>query len=86
MAGQRSDMSRRVEVTIRIRAAEPQWHAYGRLVDVSEVELEGFSFLCDLDPVFTLRLAEESAFDVAVTAQDGHGSFELAEYAPDART
>lgn len=74
------------EVTVRIRATEPRGTPDGRLVDVSEVELEGFQFLCDLDPVFTLRFAEGSAFDVVVTAQDGRVSFQLAEYAPDGST
>jgi hypothetical protein len=43
-----------VEVTIRVRVTAPQWRAAGRLVEVSEADLEGFRFLRDGHGAFEL--------------------------------
>lgn len=41
---------------------------------------EGFAFLCDLDPIFTLRFDDESEFTVTVHRGEGD-DFALTEYA-----
>ncbi|RZT77238.1 hypothetical protein EV382_0386 [Micromonospora violae] len=42
-------------------------------------DLDGFAFLCDLDPVFTLRFEDASTFDVTVHPTDDHRGFTLTE-------
>ena len=43
-------------------------------------EHEGFDFLMALEPVFTLRFADDSTVTVHVTKQDQPGDLTLREY------
>ena len=65
------------EVSVTITPTETGWDAYGQLNN--DDELEGFIFLYDLDPVFTLRFQDDSTVGVIVTATDDC-RFTLAEY------
>jgi hypothetical protein len=68
-----------VEVAVVITATGTGWDAHGRLVSNDDEDREGFAFLCDLDPVFTLRFDDESALAVTVHPTDGHRRFALTE-------
>ncbi|WP_327041919.1 hypothetical protein OG400_02210 [Micromonospora ureilytica] len=68
------------EVTAVITASDAGWEAHGRLVGEIDEERDGFAFLCDLDPVFTLRFEDGSTFDVTVHAADDQRRFTLTEY------
>jgi hypothetical protein len=69
-----------VEVAVVIATAAAGWVADGRLVNESDEVREAFAFLCELDPVFTLRFEDESAVAVTVHPTDGHRRFRLSEY------
>ncbi|MFE9694470.1 hypothetical protein [Micromonospora sp. NPDC005806] len=69
-----------VEVVVVIAAATGGWEADGRLVSDSDEDRDAFAFLCELDPVFTLRFEDESAVAVTVHPADGHRRFSLIEY------
>ncbi|MFG1656881.1 hypothetical protein ACGFIY_10175 [Micromonospora chersina] len=69
-----------VEVAIVIAAVTGGWEADGRLVSESDEDREAFAFLCELDPVFTLRFEDESVLAVTVHPTDGHRRFSLTEY------
>jgi hypothetical protein len=72
-----------VEAHITIISSDEGWKAHGQLIAASDDELEGFNFLCTLDPVFTLRFADEGTIDVTVEPVDEHGRFTLTEYTYD---
>ncbi len=65
------------EVSLVITPTETGWDARGRLG--SDEDQEAFAFLCELDPVFTLRFSDGSTVDVVVTPTD-HRWFTLVEY------
>jgi hypothetical protein len=68
-----------VAVSVVVTVTETGWAAEGNLVGADGEEREGFALLCDLDPVFTLRLDDES--EIAVTVHRGEGDgFTLTEY------
>lgn len=69
------------DVSVVITRTKTGWDAHGQSANdpVSDDELEAFIFLCDLDPVFTLRFQDGSTFQVTVTRTDAHG-FTLTEY------
>jgi hypothetical protein len=69
-----------VEVAVVIAAATAGWEADGRLVSAREEDREAFAFLCDLDPVFTLRFEDGSIVAVTVHPTDRHRRFSLTEY------
>ncbi|MEU3456728.1 hypothetical protein ABZ671_24465 [Micromonospora sp. NPDC006766] len=69
-----------VEVAVVITVAGAGWEGGGRLVSESDEDREAFAFLCELDPVFTLRFEDESAVVVTVHPTDGHRRFSLTEY------
>jgi hypothetical protein len=66
------------EVSVVITPTETGWDAHGQLV--SDEDQEGFAFLCDLDPVFTLRFEDGSTIAVTVIPAGGHHRFTLTEY------
>jgi hypothetical protein len=68
------------EVHVVITAGDAGWDAYGHLITGQDEERDGFAFLCDLDPVFTLRFADESAIAVTVHPADDRHRFTLTEY------
>lgn len=68
-----------VEVAVTVTAGAAGWQAHGRLIGDGAEEREGFAFLCDLDPVFTLRFADGSTFTVVVHPADDD-RFILTEY------
>ncbi|MEV4278630.1 hypothetical protein [Actinoplanes xinjiangensis] len=68
-----------VAVSLVVTTTEVGWTAKGHLVSTDDEEREGFALLCDLDPVFSLRFADESEFTVTVHRGEGD-DFTLAEY------
>ncbi|MGC4885692.1 hypothetical protein [Micromonospora sp. DT227] len=48
-----------------------------------EEDREGFKFFCDLDPVFQMRIGEDSMIAVSATPSPESVMFTLAEYAED---
>ncbi|HEX5598654.1 MAG TPA: hypothetical protein VFX61_21940 [Micromonosporaceae bacterium] len=70
-----------LEVTVVITTNDAGWDAQGRLASGTDEDRDGFAFLCDLDPVFTLRFEDGSTVDVAVHPADDHRRFTLTEYA-----
>ncbi|MET7752982.1 hypothetical protein [Micromonospora sp. NPDC005367] len=69
-----------VEVSVVVTAITGSWEADGRLVSESDEDREAFAFLCELDPVFTLRFEDESVVAVTVHPIDGRTRFTLTEY------
>ncbi|WP_319464013.1 hypothetical protein [Micromonospora sp. RTP1Z1] len=69
-----------VEAGVVITAANAGWKIRGHLVSDSDEDRAAFAFLCDLDPVFSLRFEDESAVAVTVHPTDGHRRFNLIEY------
>jgi hypothetical protein len=67
------------EITIVVTALEDGWDARGWLSEVEDEARESFSFLHQVDPMFTLRFADDSVFDVIVGNSDGTGKFDIAE-------
>ena len=69
-----------VEVAVVVAAVTGGCKADGRLVSESDEDREAFAFLCELDPVFTLRFEDESVVAVTVHPTDEHRRFSLTEY------
>jgi hypothetical protein len=68
------------EASVVITPTETSWDAHGHLISDDEDERDGFAFLCDLDPLFTLRFPDASTIAVTVHRIDEHGRFTLTEY------
>ncbi|MCU7727060.1 hypothetical protein ODJ79_25310 [Actinoplanes sp. KI2] len=68
------------EIAVVITPTETGWDAHGHLISDDEDERDEFAFLCDLDPVFTLRFADESTVAVTVHPADDPRRFTLTEY------
>ncbi|MGY0233931.1 hypothetical protein [Longispora urticae] len=69
------------EVTLEARLDLPELTATARLVHAADPdELEGFLFLCELDPVFELRLSDESTWTVVVRSTERPAEFTLTRY------
>lgn len=70
-----------VEVAVVIAGTDTGWAAEGHLISDDEEERDGFAFLCDIDPVFTLRFDDESTIEVTVhPPASGDGKFAITEY------
>jgi hypothetical protein len=67
-----------IEVSVVITVAETGWEAHGRLNE--DADREGFEFLCDFEPLFTLRFAEDATIDMIVHPSDDHRQFTMTEY------
>jgi hypothetical protein len=69
-----------VEIDVVIEADGSDWVAHGRLARQDD-DREGFLFLCELDPVFTMRFDGEGTVSVVVhdIKEDGR-RFTLTEY------
>ncbi len=67
------------EVTVVITASDTEWNAQAELISEGDDEREGFAFLCDLDPVFTLRFEDGSAIPVMVH-RDSDDLIKLTQY------
>ena len=66
------------EISVVITATESGWDARGELL-ASDDECELFTFLGDIDPVFTLRFQDGSTVQVTLTPA-GDRRFTLTEY------
>ncbi|MCP3785228.1 hypothetical protein NLX85_17830 [Micromonospora sp. A3M-1-15] len=53
-------------MAVVITASDAGWDAHRRLASDTDEDRDGFAFLCDQDPVFTLRFEEESTVAVTV--------------------
>jgi hypothetical protein len=69
-----------VEATVAITASDAGWQAHGNLISAEDDNRDGFAFLCDLDPVFTLRFDDQSTIAVTVHPANDHRRFTLTEY------
>ncbi|MFI5929326.1 hypothetical protein ACIA3K_25610 [Micromonospora sp. NPDC051543] len=69
-----------VDVAVAITATDAGWNANGHLVSDSDDDRDGFAFLCDLDPVFTLRFEDDSTVEVNVHPSEDCRRFTLTEY------
>ncbi|GHJ15339.1 hypothetical protein [Micromonospora sp. AKA38] len=69
-----------VEVAVVITASDAGWGAHGHLVSDTDEDRDGLAFLCDQDPVFTLRFEDERITAVTVHPTDDHRRFTLTEY------
>lgn len=69
-----------VEVAVVIITNGAGWDAHGRLSSDTHEDRDGFAFLCDLDPVITLRFDDGSTVAVTVHVADGRHRFTLTEY------
>jgi len=69
------------EVAAVITASDGGWEAHARLASDTDEERNAFAFLCDLDPVFTLRFEDGSTVPVTVRPTDDRRRFILTEYA-----
>ncbi|BCJ48034.1 hypothetical protein GCM10010168_23930 [Actinoplanes ianthinogenes] len=67
-------------VDVVITASDAGWDARARLVSDDDDERDGFAFLCDLDPVFTLRFEDGSTIPVMVQV-GSNDRITLAQYA-----
>ncbi|GAA0580344.1 hypothetical protein GCM10010172_76670 [Paractinoplanes ferrugineus] len=68
-----------VAVLVVITPIEAGWAGAGHLSGADDDIREGFAFLCELDPVFTLGFDDGS--ECAVTVHRGEGdNFSLTEY------
>jgi hypothetical protein len=69
------------EASTIITPTDAGWDAHGQLIndELTDDQLEWFAFLCDMDPVFTLRFQDGSTIEVILTRTDDH-SFTLTEY------
>jgi hypothetical protein len=68
------------EVSVTVSTDTAGWSAHGRLLDADDQALEGFAFLCDLDPVFTLRFPDNGTISVTVHPAPEPGHFTLTEH------
>jgi hypothetical protein len=66
-----------IEVSVVISPTETGGDAHGQLIN--DGEREALAFLCDVDPVFTLRFQDGSTAQVTVTPT-GDRRFTLTEY------
>ncbi|MFG3302905.1 hypothetical protein [Micromonospora chersina] len=69
-----------VEVAVVITASDAGWDAHGRLASDTDEDRDGFAFLCDQDPAFTLRFEEGGTVAVTVHPTDDDRRFTLTEY------
>jgi hypothetical protein len=69
-----------VEITLAIAVTDMGWTAEGRLASDNRDEREDFALLLDMDPVFTLRFADESTNEVTVHPGLKGDRFTLTEY------
>jgi hypothetical protein len=67
------------EVHVMITTDGAGWHAHGHLISDQDEERKWFAFLCEHDPFFALRFADESTFAVAVHLADDGQRFTLTE-------
>lgn len=67
------------EASVVITPTESGWDAHGHLL-AGDDEHVFFTFLRDMDPVFTLRFEDGSTFQVTLT-ETGDRQFTLTEYA-----
>ncbi|WP_127501607.1 hypothetical protein [Actinoplanes solisilvae] len=74
----RSTLLASVEVSLEISTDGADWTARGDLT--TDDDREGFAFLCELDPVFSLRFDDESTVTVVVHPSTGSAPFTLTEY------
>lgn len=68
------------EVDIEVGSNGSGWDTRARLVAASLGAVEEFEFLCSLDPVFSLRLADGQTITVRVEATDDRREVTLHEY------
>jgi hypothetical protein len=68
-----------IEVLVTVTHTAGAWEARGHLIDDHDEVREGFAFLCDLDPAFTLRFVDEATLQVIAHASDDHRRFTLIE-------
>jgi len=68
------------EVDIEIGSGEAGWDARARLVATGDGPMEEFEFLCSLDPVFSLRFADDQTITVRVEATGDRREVTLHEY------
>jgi hypothetical protein len=66
LAGQLLHVFGGFEASVVITATESGWDAHGQLL-ASDDERESFTFLRDMDPVFTLRFEDGSTVQVTLT-------------------
>ncbi|RKR91248.1 hypothetical protein BDK92_5641 [Micromonospora pisi] len=66
-----------IEVSVMVGSDDTDWDAVAR---VREQDVEEIAFLCDLDPVFVLRFADDSTIAVNVHTTDDRRQFRLTEY------
>jgi hypothetical protein len=52
----------------------------GRALLASADEVEGFVWLCDVDPVFLLRFPDDHAVNVVVELEEDHRGFSFTDY------
>jgi hypothetical protein len=70
-----------VEITVVMAATRSNWTAQGHLITEDNDDREGFVFLCELDPVFTLRFDDASTVSVTVhDVREGGRRFHLTGY------
>ena len=55
------------EVAVVVTASGSELVGHGRLVSEDDDDHEGFVFLCEMDPVFTMRFDDGQALPVTVT-------------------
>ena len=67
-----------IEASVVITPAEAGWDEHGQLIH--DDEREALAFLCDMDPVFTLRFQDGGTVQVTFTLIDDR-RFTLTEYA-----
>lgn len=64
-----------------VTASGSELVGHGRLVSDDDDDREGFVFLCEMDPVFTMRFDDGQALPVTVhNLEDDGRRFALAEY------
>jgi hypothetical protein len=73
-----------VEVVVVVQVAADGWAGHASLVD--EEDREGLDFLCELDPLFSLRFGDGRTADVTVGERADNGRFLLAAFPADGRT
>lgn len=73
------------EVDVVVAATASGWRARARVVGGTADELEGLALLCEVDPLFTLRLGDGSAVPVEVRVAGQDGELVLTEPGPGAR-
>jgi hypothetical protein len=70
-----------VEIGVVVAVDSSGWVARGQLISADDDDREGFMFLCELDPVFTLRFDGDGTLPVTVhDVEEGGRRFWLSEY------